>query len=664
MRRRGEKSFLDKFVSWLFWGLCGIIFFLIFLTLVQCSVKKPSAPSWNSTYNLPLLIKAYDMRTIIEKIDDPALIIDSSGNPGIYLQEDFDTIWVKENLELSPLNETFKDTLGEIPFTSTDTQTTEIILTDIYPGGAGSVPPFSFTLQMNFPELNDLQKIEVKSGIARLMVENHLGLDLDSFSVELVDSVSGDTIGTIVFETGIPQDSSVTKDFNLSEKSFSPKLLGNNKGHSPGGTVLSLADKYLRYSVCFPDTVYIRSAIAKIPAIDLSKEEELELPTLNTIQSAYLKEGNLYLSIYNGTNLPANLSILFPDLTSSGIPLTLSRYIGALTSMNINLPLGGYDFQPVGNNLKIEITGQTHSSGDNLISVNSSDSISFYAYSDTLRFSYLSGIIQPTPVEIEPMQINLNLPQGLSSLSLTDATLDLRINNGVGFPGNLNLNLTGAEGQYLYINGEIQPGSPEDPIITVLRENNLQTFLNPIPEQVNLAGQAICGDGITSGTVTEDDFICGEFILSSPLEFILDSTQIEIDPNSNSLDEDLRDGLNDKVNWAKIHLRLENHLPIGASAKIFLAVDSASLYTNPELLIGPLSILPAETDVSGLVSVPAITETMLELNKENLVFFQNSPFYTGGKITFQGTDGQKVKFLSTDYFKVDAHLELEIKHGQ
>jgi len=179
MRRRGEKSLLDKIVSWAFWCLCGIIFFIIFLTLVQCSINKPSAPSWNSRYNLPLLLKSYDMRTLVEKIDDPAIRLDSLGNPGIYIQKDIDTIWIKENLELSPLSEVFKDTIGEIPFTSVDTQRTDLFLSDIYPGPGGVVPPFSYRIDVNFPQLSDLQQLSIRRGTARLRVENHMGVDLE-----------------------------------------------------------------------------------------------------------------------------------------------------------------------------------------------------------------------------------------------------------------------------------------------------------------------------------------------------------------------------------------------------------------------------------------------------------------------------------------------------
>jgi hypothetical protein len=664
MRRKGEKSFLDKLVSWVFWSLCGVIFFLIFLTLVQCSVKKPSAPSWNSHYNLPLLIKTYDMRTLIDKIDDPSLIIDSSGNLGISIKKDIDTIFVRENLDLSPLSEIFKDTIGEIPFISSDTQNSEVFLSEIYPGGAGSVPPFSFTIDLNFPELTDLQEVAIKRGIARLKTENHLGLDLDSFSVALIDSVSGITLGTVVFESGIPQDSSVIRDLDLSEKSFSSKLSGNNKGHTPGGTILSLADKYIGFSLCFPDTVFVHSAIARVPAINLSKSQTVELPTENIINSARIKSGNLYLQLYNGTNLPASLNILFPDLTSSGEPLSISRYVGALNSSELSIPLQGYNFQPVEQNLRIEISGQTQSSGENFVSINSSDSFSFSVSSDTVLFSSLAGIIQPTTVQIEPMQINLDLPQGLSSVSLTDAVLSLKIKNGVGFPGVLDLNLAGEDGQSLLMSGGIQPGSPENPVITEIRENNLSSFLNPVPEQVSLTGEAICGDGISTGTVTENDFITGEFLLSSPFEFVLDSTQIEIDPNTNSLEEDLRDGLNDKVNWAKVYLNLENHLPLGAKIELFFSNNLDNLYTNPELLVGPVLLDPAETDSSGLVSNPVITENIIQLTKADLDVFQNPTFYSGGKITFQGTNGQKVKFLVTDYIQINSHLELEVKNGR
>ncbi len=365
MRRRGEKSLLDKIVSWAFWCLCGIIFFIIFLTLVQCSINKPSAPSWNSRYNLPLLLKSYDMRTLVEKIDDPAIRLDSLGNPGIYIQKDIDTIWIKENLELSPLSEVFKDTVGEIPFTSADTQKTDLFLSDIYPGPGGVIPPFSYRIDVNFPQLTDLQQLSIRRGIARLKVENHMGVDLDSFSVELVDSVSGTPLATIIFESGIKKDSTKTRDFDLSNKSISSKLSGKSKGHTPGDTVLTLADKYLSFSLCFPDTVFARSATAKIPAINLSKTQAIGLPTQNIINSARIKNGNLYLQFNNRTNLPANLTILLPDLTSSGSPLSLTRHIGALSFLDLTIPLSGYTFQPSSQNIDLEIRGQTEGSGEN-----------------------------------------------------------------------------------------------------------------------------------------------------------------------------------------------------------------------------------------------------------------------------------------------------------
>src|SRR3990170_336472 len=663
MRRRGQKSLLDKIVSWAFWCLCGIIFFIIFLTLVQCSINKPSAPSWNSRYNLPLLLKSYDMRTLVEKIDDPAIRLDSLGNPGIYIQKDIDTIWIKENLELSPLSEVFKDTIGEIPFTSVDTQRTDLFLSDIYPGPGGVVPPFSYRIDVNFPQLSDLQQLSIRRGTARLRVENHMGVDLDSFSVELVDSVSGTTLATIIFESGIKQDSTKTRDFDLSNKSVSSKLSGNNKGHTPGDTVLTLADKYISFNLCFPETVFAYSATAKIPAINISKTQAIGLPTQNIINSARIKSGNLYLQLYNRTNLPANLTILLPDLTSSGLPLSLSKYIGALSFLDLTIPLTGYTFQPSSQNINLEISGQTEGSGGNLVTVSSSDSISVSVSSDTILFSSLSGIIQPTLVQIDPMQVNLDLPQGLSSVSLTNAILDLKIKNGVGFPGFLDLNLNGEDGQSLLISGQIEPGAPGNPITTVLRENNLSSFLNPIPERINLTGQATCGDGITSGKVTENDFICGKIILSSPFEFVLDSTRIQIDPDSNSLQEDLRNGLEKRVNSAKIYLDLENHLPIGAKVELFFSRDSATLYTSPELLIGPVSINPALIDSSGLVINPVNTENIVQLNKNDLQVFQNLPFYTGGRITFQGTNGNKIKFLSTDYIQIKSHLELEVRNG-
>ncbi len=177
------------------------------------------------------------------------------------------------------------------------------------------------------------------------------------------------------------------------------------------------------------------------------------------------------------------------------------------------------------------------------------------------------------------MQVNLDLPQGLSSASLTDAVLDLKIKNGVGFPGFLDLHLNGEDGQSLLISGQIERGAPDNPITTVLRENNLSSFLNPIPERINLTGQATCGDGITTGRVTENDFICGEIILSSPFEFVLDSTRIQIDPDSNSLQEDLRNGLERKSQLSKNLSGFRKSSPHRSKSRAFLQPGfSHSLY--------------------------------------------------------------------------------------
>jgi len=233
----------------------------------------------------------------------------------------------------------------------------------------------------------------------------------------------------------------------------------------------------------------------------------------------------------------------------------------------------------------------------------------------------------------------------------------------VSLPGELRIQINGDGGQTLGLSGNIEAGSASHPIKTVIVENNLTQFLSPIPSQVVITGGVSFGDGLTSATFTEEDFVIGKIAISSPLELILDSTQIEIDESDDSLGEDERDLISERLHYTKMVSKFENHLPVSARVELYLKTNP-DVYTQPDLLIGPIELNGGEIDENGNLTRPTFSQSIIQLDKEKLRIFESVPFYVGGKIFLPGTHGEKVKFAGTDYIKVSSYLEVKVKAGE
>ena len=88
------------------------------------------------------------------------------------------------------------------------------------------------------------------------------------------------------------------------------------------------------------------------------------------------------------------------------------------------------------------------------------------------------------------------------------------------------------------------------------------------------------------------------------------------------------------------------------------------VYTQPDLLIGPIELSSGNIDENGNVVTSTFSQDLTQLDKSKLNIFESIPFYVGGKIVFPGTEGKKVKFRATDYIKVSSYLEVRVKAGE
>ena len=659
-----QKDILDNVVKAVLWTL-GIGFILLmFLTIFQCSLKKPSSPVWETDLILPLINKTYDMVTIIEEADESSIYVDSLGQLCFSQEVDLDTTKIEELLTLHHSSYRVKETVGVLKIKSPDPQETEFVLTDVYQGEVGLVPPFSFALYKELEKMNTFSSVTLDQGKAIISAENHLSLDLDSLKIDLIDDQSQQIIETVTFPEGLREGAIDTLEVNLNGKSISNQISYSVQAHTPGDTILSLSDKYLKLGFSFSDSVSVREALAQIPEIQIGKTETYVIPTDDVVQRAVVKTGYVALNISNHTHLSSDLRIKMEAFTLEGVPLSTNRFLLPGDSVYVEIPLDGHIFQPEsGRELNVDLYALTQSTGTQQVWFASSDSIVVKADLSQLYFREVTEIVQPSLVHIDSIEKEIDLPQGFDAAHLPRASLSLEITNGVNLKGDLRVQIQGDGSQTIELSGSIDAGSASHPVKTIIIEDDLTHFLNPIPSRITVVGDVSFGDGVTSATITEEDFVRGKIVISSPLELILDFTQVQMDEGEDSLGEDERELVCKRLNNTKIISKFENHLPLEARVELYLKT-APEVYSQPDLLIGPIELNSGEVDEDGKVITSTFSQDLTQLDKEKLKIFESVPFYVGGKIFFPGTEGEKVKFRATDYIKVSSYLEIKVRAGE
>jgi hypothetical protein len=666
LKRKLHKFFVKrseekKFCLSLPW-MKRLTFLFGLLLFFQCSPKTPTAPSWNTRLTIPLVKKSYDMVTLIEKMDEPSLKSDSLGNLFFNIEEDLDTIRLLGRLVCDSVTKNFKDTLGTIKIAPSESKQVIFSTTDFHFGGPGEVPPGSASVEADLDTFTSFYQVSIKQGYATLIVVNHLGFDLDSLKFDIIDKISSETLKTSIIPGGIQDNDSIIQKLTFIDETFFNQFAIQISAHTPGGFLPSLEDKYFSFDFSL-DSLMVTQGIAKVPSFDLTTEEEMILPSNHIIDSAKVRTGSLFLDLYNFTNILAQMEVDFPEFEKNGEILKASRIIPAMGHSDLELSLNGYSFKPLsGNSIKTQIKIQTNGSDDKLVFFSSSDSVTLSADLSEIAFSQISGRLEPTVVDIGEIQRDLDLPSGFENAHLKNANLSLDIHNGVNFPASLSVTVEGDKGQRLELFGNIEAGTPWATAETTIQEDELDPLLDPVPQRIVVTGKVTCGDGISSGIVNEEDFFFGEIEITSPLELILDSCQVQMDADSYNVNDDVKSLLEDQVNSSQMITKIESHLPLDAKVLIFLSKNKESIFSDPDLVIGPMDVPGGELDHNGLVVASRTSESTIGLDHEELQVFRNSPFYIAGKFDFPGTNGNMVKAKAEDFIQINSYIEFEVKN--
>jgi len=256
--------------------ILGIVIILLFLTTVQCSFKKPEAPTWTTSLTVPMVNRTYEMTEIITKIDQPNLFLDStldstgaggtqyySYTPVFAYSETLDTIGVADNLTTDDIPHSASETLGEVTLHPDNPSPVVINLADYVSLVLGAVPAVSFDVSDDVPSLGKFSQATISSGSFDIIFANDFGLDLDTVILQTYDITNAAYISTDTIPSpGLAIGEVDTITIDLSGKTISDDLQLQIHCHTPGSTPsFSLSAKTLSSAVEINDGISVVSAL-------------------------------------------------------------------------------------------------------------------------------------------------------------------------------------------------------------------------------------------------------------------------------------------------------------------------------------------------------------------------------------------------------------------
>ena len=662
-KRRQKTQESNRVLYWISHIVCAFVVVFLFLTLAQCTIKKPEAPSWDTNFVIPLVHKTWDMPELIDKINQDQLTVDSAGNPIFYFRRVLDTVNVSGSFAVDDASLTLAESLGVVeldPFNGTGVS---IVLADYIPPYAGDVPPISFDISEPLPPTGEFAMLTIESGYALITIQNDFGLNLDTVIVTINDTRLGGQLTSYSVPGGILAGDYRVDTLDLAGKTVSNELELNLHCYTPGATSFSLSGKAMSAAISMPEGPTVSSATAQIPEITRTFSESVEIACDHRLQLATLDAGRLILDIQNLTSVQAGLTVTLPDVKSGGSPLVILQPINPNWSQQFVYDLTGYDLEPADQTLPqslvVDIQAVIDSSGQQLITFNAGDRISVTAAVRDLSLASVTGIVAPTTADFAGIQQEIAVPKGFDQVQLTAATLALEITNSVDIPGTFAVTIDGDQGQQLVVNGAINPGTPSVPVLTTITESDLASFLNPVPSGITVNGAATFGDGVTSGSINKNDFVTAAVTIYSPLEFVIGTTTFDGEWESTEIDQSDITKLTDNVNLAQLYATVTNHLPLGMQVTFLLGGDSTTLYSNPELTLGPIMVDRGALRPDGTVDTAVVSHQVLTLDSQQVRVLENSQLWIGEIITLESSNGTTVRLTAADGFSVSGYIDVD-----
>ncbi|MFQ5605116.1 MAG: hypothetical protein ACE5HS_17770 [bacterium] len=668
--------------SWGYFFMLAVLF-----SFTRCSFDKPSAPSWEVEVAIPLVSKVYTMSEIAD--DEEAIKLDNNG--GLYFEEtsELDAYTVGDQLNMEEKQDNFTLDLGSFTVDSPGSENTFVELREIYSqaenlhGQIVVVGAFSFaTNKKTLDAYDGFSYAMIDSGKIQIQVANQLVIPLGApLIVELWDAIS-DTLITSSGDVGqILPGQSDQLILDLNSKKISNQLAIRLRGNSPGSDGKDVyIDAYSNFEVMAEiSEIEAREALAEIPQQIVSNHDNITVTDSLVIMEARVEQGSIVLDL--GGKLPIDAWVIYelPDFqTPSGFSLKDSSFVRRNTHENIVIDLSGYYLKPQLANfgeqmIRYHWTIRTIDTGNEQVLVRATDDVNTQLHVTEVSFSSVTGKIGNQEIEVNQEEIDFEIPADLDSIFFETAELELKLHNAINFPAHIRFVIEGRNDagatSYLNVNADLQPAlQPSSPVTTVIvlnsQNSNINDFISILPSTIRIDGKVTIRDDNWVGTVSSKDFVDGEVRVSAPIALKLPPQTVDSDVNELEIEDDVKKDIIENLSSGTFYAEISNHLPLGASVEILFCQKDSTLFTSPNLRIGPLQADAAQVNGSGYVDQAMDGVITFSLTEEEMRTFLMTPLYSGVRVNLEGTDGQYVKVRASDYLQIKSYSKIKIKVNQ
>ena len=651
--------------------------------LTGCEIAKPELPTFNTQLAVPLGDERLDIADIIG--DEEYLVALQDGQLGFRVIGEPDTVALDFDLAADVEAQTLRSELVTFELEPAAPPAMAFTLGEIYPaanplhGQDTPVPPFTFDLDGDPEDLADVTSATVAGGSIIVTVDNGLPVPVSSatpgpqqLQIALVDPADGSTVVLLPVTREIPPLSQARLTADLSGITLPGQLAVQLNGGSPGsgGTPVTVdAQAELGVAVTF-DALLVDSAVAVIGAQQVHTNCDIDLPADYGVLQAVFADGSFIVDSVNELAIPCRAELVWPHVfTASGDTLRVVVDLAANSSGQALVDFTGCTVQaptstPL-STLRADVRVTSPGSGGQSVAVVSGQGVSCNVAASRLVFDRVTGTFPRFDFDLDPVDEIIDLPDELEGLTLQRATLTLSVSNTSGAVGWADLILTGTSAAGAVATLDVQHALAANTVTRiVLDETNsgIVDFLNNLPTRITLTGQVQAGGDGTIGTVGPGDRVAIDWEIISPVEVVIEGSQLYGDPESLDLDDDTRDLIRNHALGARVQLQILNHLPVAIRTRLLFSTDTLTIKTEPVLSIGPVNVASGNIDpdngqvVTGRNSTPTIA-----LDHDEILVLATPNLYALLEVILPTTDGEVVRVMTSDYVTVGGLIRLDVE---
>jgi hypothetical protein len=668
-------------------GRCIAILLILpaLLLAAGCEIAEPKLPSFTTQVSVPLGEERLD---VADALDGEEYLTELDGNMlGFTIDGDPDTVSLDFDLSAEISAQSIVQSLGAFTIDLAAPVSIDFALGELYPPAAAldgqtiPVPPFPLLQTSDAQDIEDVESATLSAGTLVVTVHNGLPVPVgadsgpDQLVLELVDPATDDAFATVVFDVIAPL-SSASRTADLAGVNLpgaaGVRLVGGSPG-SGGVPVLVDAGTSIAVSAAFED-LEVSEAVAVVPAQSFTSNFTTELPADYGVLEAVIASGGTTVSAVNEMSIPCQAVITWPDVVDlDDHPLTVSFDLAPHAQLTHEVSFAGRIVRAPDSTPLQELAAEIHvtSPGSNGQPVNlvADAGLRAEVAPGSISFSSVTGTVPELDYAFAPLAEAIDLPDELSGLELTAATLTMELENSAGVAATAHFELAGTSAggttHTLSVQDEITPAVEGRAAVTVITldqtNSDIIDFLNNLPTEITLAGGVRTTPG-EIGTVRAGDRTVVRWHILAPVEVIVHDSYLYGDPQDLGLDTDARDLLRDQAGSALADLEVLNHLPLGLELRLLFSADSTTIKTDPLLAIGPIAITAATRDPqTHVVTEASLNRPQIALTAEQAQLLGTDGLYSVVEVHLPDSDGEAARVLTTDYLTVRGIIRLDVE---